>query len=291
MAPETHEQRLRQIKEDAQAFIREMPECEKLVRMYEEMLIAREMARSDFMRAVVEMDAGRAAIYTRAGVTLLGEISTSFDRAAAARLFARLKEIASRHGQEFAAQVGKIDAGEAAGRLDPGAVLEDAFRNSSGEESAAVADGLGFDRHFFAMLVSWSVRPALEAYGGKLRNLVDESQWEKPQCPVCGRMPYIARLEGEEGRKVLCCPGCAAAWRYPRLMCANCATRDQKSLRILYPEGAGRERYAEVCDRCGKYLKVIDARKLARMPVMELADAGTVHIDLLAGREGFAGLY
>jgi FdhE protein len=59
---------------------------------------------------------------------------------------------------------------------------------------------------------------------------------------------------------------------------------------MLYPEDEPRDRYADVCDNCRRYLKAIDTRELARSPIMQIADAATLHIDMLAQREGFVTL-
>ena len=205
-------------------------------------------------------------------------------------LFDSLKKTAAGHGEEFDAEADKLDEALKEGKLDIAAVLEEAFSGTPAEELKKNAIDLDLDPHFFALLVYSSIRPNLEIYAEKLQPLFEDKDWEKNHCPVCGRLPYISKLVTREGLRVLCCPACSTTWRFPRLKCVNCSTIDHEKLRMLYPEGKPRERYADVCDNCKRYLKVIDTRKLVRQPIMQIADASTLHIDMIAQREGFVTL-
>jgi len=281
---------LENLEEDVKRVLKDSPEYEKLLGVFKEMLIAQREARDKLPAVEVDLDAGKAAEFANAGEALLGKIEAGLDADAAAELFEKLKGIAAGHGDEFGEETGKIDVAIEAGRLDLKGLLEEVFAGGSAEDLKKKAMDLELDPHFFALLVFSSVRPSLELYAEKLRPMIDDKDLEKRLCPVCGRMPYISLLEGEEGRRALCCPACSTTWRFPRLRCVNCGEEDHEKLRMLYPEGGSRERYADVCDECKRYLKVVDSRKLVRAPVMMIADAATLHIDMLAQREGFVTL-
>lgn len=290
MADEEAQTWAQKLEEDVKRALEDMPEYEKVLAMYRELLLAQNEAKSKLPAVEVDMDADRAAVCADTGVTLLGEVDAKLDAEAAAALFGRLKEIAAGHGEEFAEEAGKLTSAVESGKLDVEAVLEEAFRGQSSEELKKQAMDLDLDPHFFALLVYSSIRPNLEIYAQKLAPLLDDKDWDKRSCPVCGRLPYITKLVGEEGRRVLCCPACSTTWRFPRLKCVNCGIDNHEKLRMLYAEGKSRERYADVCDNCKRYLKVIDTRKMARSPIMMIADASTLHIDMLAQREGFVAL-
>jgi FdhE protein len=279
-----------QLEEEVSRTLKDMPEYQKLLSLYRDLLLAQNEAKGRLAPVGADIDKKRVAELARAGKTLLDEVDAKLDTEAARALFDELKDSAPGHGDDFAEEVGKIDEAIESGTLKVGEVLEEIFSGGSAEDLKKKVIDMELDPHFFALLAFSAVRPGLEAYSEKLLSLFDETDWERKSCPVCGRMPYIAKLVGEEGKRVLCCPACSAEWRYPRIKCVNCGNEDQKKLRMLSPEGHGRDRYAEVCDACKRYVKIIDTRKLARQPIMQVADAVTLHLDLLAQREGFVTL-
>jgi len=107
------------------------------------------------------------------------------------------------------------------------------------------------------------------------------------QCPICGALPGIARLDRPDGQRVLHCGLCGASWRFARLACPACGTRDRESLNYVRV-GDDAPRWLETCSACGAYLKVVDTRRLPEgsqiWPLVE--DTATLHLDLLAEREG-----
>jgi FdhE protein len=272
------------------ALLDNVPEYDKLFEMYRAMLLAQNEAKAKFPEVKVDMDANRAAVCANTGISLLNESSVTLDREASEALFTELKEIAVKHGEEYVEEVKKIDDAIESGKLDVGSILQEAFDGGPAEELKKKVMDMDLDPHLFGMLVFSSLRPSLELYAEKLMPMLIESDWEKRYCPICGHLPYMAKLVGQEGKRVLCCPACSCEWRFPRLKCVNCGIEDHEKLRMLYPEGGSKERYADVCDNCKRYLKVVDARKLAEQPIMQIADAGTLHIDMLAQREGFVAL-
>lgn len=281
---------IEEIEEDIKNALARMPEYEKLLAMYRESLIAQSEAKAKIAPVEADMDEGQAAVCISSGLPLLGETGATLDKDTAVELFKKLGEIASKHGEDFAEEVAKITGKVDTGEIDIGSVLAEVFSGGSAEDLKKKVMDLDLDGHVFASLVFASIRPNLELYSEKLRPLVKDDDWEKKSCPVCGRLPYIAKLVKKEGVRMLCCPACSTEWRFPRIKCVNCGITDHEKLRILYPEDEPRDRYADVCDNCRRYLKAIDARELARSPIMQIADAVTLHIDMLAQREGFVTL-
>jgi len=284
------QKRIEQIEEDIKTALERMPEYEKLLAMYRESLVAQAEAREKIAPVEADMDENQAAVCISSGLALLGETEVTLDKDTAVELYMKLGEIASKHGEDFAEEVAKINGKVDAGKIDIGAVLEEVFSGGSAEDLKKKVMDLDLDGHVFASLVFASIRPNLELYSEKLRPLVKDDDWEKKSCPVCGRLPYISKLVQKEGKRMLCCPACSTEWRFPRLKCVNCGTIEHDKLRMLYPEDEPRDRYADVCDNCRRYLKAIDTRELARSPIMQIADAATLHIDMLAQREGFVTL-
>jgi FdhE protein len=81
---------------------------------------------------------------------------------------------------------------------------------------------------------------------------------------------------------------CSARWRYPRLKCPFCGNEDQNTLKVLFPGDTTSAYRADVCEKCKRYIKVVDLRKTQSKTISEIEDWATIEIDLLAEREGFA---
>jgi formate dehydrogenase maturation protein FdhE len=107
-------------------------------------------------------------------------------------------------------------------------------------------------------------------------------------CPGCGSAAGMAVLRAEDGARRLLCLLCGEAWLAPRLMCASCGTRDQAQLGMV-AVAKDDPRWIEVCDLCRRYLKTVDEGRLpaGHTFVPRVEDARTLHLDLIAEREGY----
>ena len=92
-------------------------------------------------------------------------------------------------------------------------------------------------------------------------------------------------LSGEEGRRFLSCSGCFFKWPYKRLKCPYCGNEDPESL-SYFTAGDGPTRVG-VCRKCSRYIKTRDSRKGNADVPLEVEDLATLHLDLLAAKEGF----
>ena len=108
------------------------------------------------------------------------------------------------------------------------------------------------------------------------------------RCGLCGSPPAIAKLRRGDGRRVLYCGLCGMSWEFARLACPWCGTSDREALSLLRLSEGG-PRWIETCGSCRGYIKTVDERKLPLgetiIPVVE--ETATLHLDLLAEKEGF----
>ncbi len=136
-----------------------------------------------------------------------------------------------------------------------------------------------------------AVAAAMPIYRHAARRLgtVAEAGAEPGRCPSCGTRPWISRLQGDEGRRILECPLCATSWPVARLRCPFCGNDDARRLGQLSVEG---EPYrVDVCDGCRSYVKAFDGRSRGaarRHGVALVEDALTLYLDVLASNEGYA---
>jgi len=148
------------------------------------------------------------------------------------------------------------------------------------------ADRAGISRDMFSFLAFQTIPPFLESYAERIRDGVDDSMWSKGCCPVCSGEPLMGRLAKETGKRLLECHLCRTQWEVKRLECPFCGNDDQKKLRFFYDK-EDRTHRVEVCDVCRTYLKSVDTRDMEKDVVLFVENLATIHLDLVARREGF----
>jgi FdhE protein len=95
----------------------------------------------------------------------------------------------------------------------------------------------------------------------------------------------MAELAGEEGRRLLCCSTCFHKWHYQRLKCPFCGNEDPHKLSYFT---VGKEpTRVDLCTACSRYLKTRDSRQGRGEVPLAIEDLLTIHLDLLASREGY----
>ena len=119
----------------------------------------------------------------------------------------------------------------------------------------------------------------------QLRGELDPETRRKSHCPVCGSLPSLSLLKGEEGKRYLLCSCCGYQWRADRLSCPVCNNTDQGSLHYFCGEGEDACRI-DLCDTCHHYIKTIDYRSLEESDP-SLEDLATLHLDVLAAQKGY----
>jgi hypothetical protein len=136
------------------------------------------------------------------------------------------------------------------------------------------------------LVVTEALKPVFE----KCRELCEpffvDSSWVRPYCYVCGGEPDMARIEGEDNRRILYCGLCDASWHYLRLKCPFCGNEDQSKLISLSIEGE--PVYSiDACRACNRYIKVLDARMTKTVSLLEVEALLSVRLDAAARKEGF----
>lgn len=149
-----------------------------------------------------------------------------------------------------------------------------------------LAEQTGISLNMLTFITGKTLTPFMEKYAEKLREYIDSTLWFKGSCPVCGGEPLMGRLEKEAGKKYLQCYLCRTNWDFARLECSFCGNTDQEKLRYFFDEEDNVHR-VEVCDQCKTYLKIVDIRNTENDVVVVVENLATLHLDLVAKREGF----
>jgi FdhE protein len=130
------------------------------------------------------------------------------------------------------------------------------------------------------------MKPFVEKKAEGLAPLIKDLRWHRGYCPLCGSMPELSFLKGDEGQRWLRCSLCGHTWRFARLACPFCETENHASLQTYYVVGREQER-VEVCEECRRYVVCLDLRGRFDEAVLEVAAIGLVHLDLLAQEKGY----
>lgn len=204
-------------------------------------------------------------------------------------LLQAIRDAAAEHGQETE-DIQRLTAAAAADpNLLPTLAAAAAFGpDLDALESLARRWGIYVDALLFVgrALAAPCMAEAVAVQSGGAR--VGPTEAAPHRCPACGSPPSIARLRRADGRRLLTCGLCGSEWEAVRLACACCGALEPALLGVLRL-GDADARWVETCEGCKGYIKTVDERKLTEgemiFPVVE--EAATLHLDLLAEREGY----
>ena len=268
-------ERVRQLK-------RKRPGYGEILDFYSKVRELQDRSKSSLKTDPIMLEKERKDLLAREGFPLIRKEDFPLDIEASIRLFRSLCRIGKAANPRMAGQVEKIRDLLGKKKID----LKKLFDGGVKEEKIGqIAAESGLDKTIFSFLVQSSIRPSIEAGVEQLRGELDPETWRKGHCPVCGSLPSLSLLKGEEGRRYLLCSCCGYQWRMDRLCCPACDNKDQESLEYFCGEGEEAFRI-DLCDRCHRYIKTIDYRNLEESdPCLE--DLATLHLDILAAQKGY----
>lgn len=106
-------------------------------------------------------------------------------------------------------------------------------------------------------------------------------------CPACGGAPVgsmVVGWRGAYGARFCVCSVCATHWNYVRIKCTLCSSTKGISYREV--EGGGGTVWAETCESCRGYAKILHQHKNPGLdPVAD--DVASLALDLLLREEGY----
>ena len=130
-----------------------------------------------------------------------------------------------------------------------------------------------------------ALKPYLSWVAERVMKHVEQDLWRRGNCPVCGGVPDLATLEGDQGTRHLLCSRCDSRWVFPRVRCPFCGTADHTKL-AYYPGDDGVYRLY-VCEECKRYLKTIDLRQVSGEIDLAVERITTVAMDAAAISAGY----
>ncbi len=136
------------------------------------------------------------------------------------------------------------------------------------------------------VMIHTTLSPFLISHCEALLSLVNQEQWRRGYCPICGGNPDFAFLDKERGARWLLCSRCDAEWLFQRLECPYCGTQDQSALAYFTNDEGLYRLY--VCERCRHYLKAIDLQHTDYEVLLPLERFLTLDIDTQAHGDGYS---
>ena len=276
------EVQLDRLRERIQQIKKKRPGYGKILDFYQSVKEAQEKAKTSLKIDSIPLRKEWKTLLSKEGFSLIRKEDFPLDIESSVKLFETLCQVGRDANPYMADQVRKIEETIGRDRTNLRKLFEGGWKE---EKIEKVADEWVLDRRVFLFLLQSSIRPSVEAGVDQLRSELNPETWLKEYCPLCGSPPSLSLLKEEVGKRYLLCSFCGYQWRTDRILCPFCKNKDQESLRYFYGEGE-KTHLIDLCDRCHQYIKTIDARNLKESdPVLE--DLGTLHLDLLASREGY----
>ena len=137
----------------------------------------------------------------------------------------------------------------------------------------------------FEAIIHATLKPFLVSRAKALISLVDQENWRREYCPICGGRPDLAFLDKERGSRWLMCSRCDTQWLYQRLQCPYCRTQNPDVLAYFTDESGMYRLY--VCEQCHKYIKAVDLRCSESEISLPLERILTLDMDRQAEEKGY----
>ena len=264
---------------------KERTELGEILDFYNKVLSAQQEAQQETPIPEIDLKEDRLNLKIDEGFPLMDSEDFSVDRNSWERLFRNLCQLSLDENPVLASAGKTLLEAMDSGTLDM-IRLSTAVLDNNAEAMEQFAKDLGVPQPVLQALAKLSLQPALLATAAVVAKGFAEENWQQSYCPICGGLPAIAALVGEEGKREALCSFCGHFWQLPRLQCPFCSAEKQEDLRYFYGEGEDLYR-VYVCEQCKGYIKVVDTREGGDPRGLAVDDVITTHLDLLAEDEGY----
>jgi FdhE protein len=217
------------------------------------------------------------------GFSLLSSEEISVDPVTCTVFLDGVIEVLKSVGREGGGDLAAIQDALATGKLDVATIFKAILQRQRGIISEA-AESVGAPASLLEFVCETPLKVALEQLASQVPP-EEFAEWGGNTCPVCGSRAGMSELSGEEGKRFLSCSACQCRWPYRRLQCPFCGN-DQAEQLSYFTAGDGPVR-VDTCKACSRYIKTRDSRMGHGDVPLDIDDVLTIHLDLLASREGF----
>ena len=219
----------------------------------------------------------------REGFPLLSPTDLMVDREKAAQFLLGLADLLKANGKAADEQIEKLLDALKGGALDPAPIYR-AILERRREPIEQAAETIGIQSPLVEFLFEIPLKAMLEEFAAGY-SATDLEGWQEGFCPICGSRPGMSEITGEDGRRFLSCSTCSFKWPFRRIKCPSCGNEEtEKQSYFTVDEGGVR---VDFCKECNRYIKTRDSRKGGGDLPLDVTDTLTIHLDLMAAREGY----
>lgn len=263
------------------------PQCNEILDILGEILIAREEYRKNMKGSIFSVDENIIAQKMEGGLPLIDFKGGNFDLTRPREYFNSLIAIAERKMPHDAKNIMEIIRSKEFEWEKLIKASFDRIEDEKEDESRKNIEDAEDYLDLIDLFVEESLRPELEYVAEKYGKIVSRFGWTEGYCPICGKEPKIGEIrEKEDGKRYLFCYQCGHKWNFRRIKCPFCGNEEQHSLAYFAVEGE--ERYhVDVCNKCRRYIKTVELSKSADEINLDVEDIATLHLDMLAYEEGY----
>lgn len=266
-------------------FRKKKPDLGEIITFCEKVLEVQKEVQPRISLPVLKLDLERTALKIREGFPLLQREHLPVDQERSAELLERLCRMGLDENPLLAEAAKRLMEMMESSSLSFGELFSAVVRNDKAKFQSLAAE-LKVGLPVLTTFAKLSIQPSLSAVVTAATRDVSLEGWKNLYCPVCGGMPAMAALVGEEASRHGLCSFCGHIYRLPRLGCPFCGSESPEDLRYFYGEEEDSYR-VQVCDRCSGYLKILDTRKGGSVEALAVDDILTAHLDLVAEEEGY----
>lgn len=233
----------------------------------------------------IELNTDEQSSSVEQKVPLLNFVEFKPDREKVNQIFNEVCQVLVEHRPQFTGDVDKIKA-----ELDvPDQDLRPLLEQFVWQNDRYIEDYLAdknLNGEILSLILFNVAKPLVTEFARRVKDQVLFDQWYQKTCPVCGWKPAMAISAVEDKKRLLHCSLCDTEWSFKNLECPHCSNEDHTTLKYLTIEGD--EVYnINVCDKCKGYIKTIDKSKVAAKGDNISEDIITLHLDIIAQREGY----
>jgi FdhE protein len=219
----------------------------------------------------------------KAGFPLISASDLKIDQVQAGLFLAGLVDVVKLNGRGADDQIQKLMAAIESGQVDP-AMLFTAILERRREPLEETASTLEIAAPLVEFLFEIPLRIMLEQFSQQY-GADDVAGWQEGFCPICGSRAGMAEIAGEEGHRCLACSACNFKWFFRRIKCPYCGNEEAENQSYFtVDDGPSR---VDVCKACQCYIKTRDSKKGDADIPLDITDALTIHLDLVAARERY----
>ncbi len=224
------------------------------------------------------------------GLPIIDSSKLQLDEGELADLLQRICAIIAKQAGGWNSAAGRLLEAINSGQLSLSGVAQKAIAYDGGYFKQ-VSEEMHEDEEVLAFIAKVLVAPFLRVCAASVRGELNLDLALTKRCPVCGGAPRMAKLQREDGKRMLECSLCDTQWAFERLRCPLCGNEDQDTLGFFFVEGDSACR-VDKCDKCKRYIKTVDERKRAEDKARALAveDVATLYLDMLAEKEGYQSI-